>query len=79
LLLPVCMCQERENIYRPRHPERSDLHLAVRDNLELFIETYDERFLDRHGPLTDRVRRTLEEYLRCGILAAGFCHCSRYR
>ncbi len=66
------MGQETKGIYRPRRPERTDLHLAVRENLELFLETYDERFLDRHGPLTDRARRTLEEYLRCGILAAGF-------
>jgi len=66
------MGQETTSIYRPRRPERTGLHKAVRENLELFLETYDERFLDRHGPLTDRARRTLEEYLRCGILAAGF-------
>jgi len=66
------MGQETTSIYRPRRPERSDLHLAVRENLELFLETYDKRFFDQHGPLTDRARRTLEEYLRCGILAAGF-------
>jgi len=58
------MDQGTASIYRPRRPERTDLHLAVRENLELF--------LDRQGPLTDLARRTLEEYLRCGILAAGF-------
>ena len=72
MLLLACMGQETKSIYRPRRPERTGLHQAVRENLELFLETYDERFLDRHGPLTDRARRTLEEYLRCGILAAGF-------
>lgn len=64
------MDQSPTSTYRPRRPERSDLHQTVRENLELFLETYDERFLDPHGPLTDRARRTLEEYLRCGILAA---------
>jgi len=43
------MGQETTSIYRRRRPERTDLHLAVRENLELFVETYDERFLDRHG------------------------------
>ena len=66
------MDQTSTSIYRPRRPERSDLHLAVRENLELFLETYDERFLDQHGPLTSRACRTLEKYLRCGLPAAGF-------
>jgi ribosomal protein S27E len=66
------MGQETTSIYRPRRPEWTGLHLAVRENLELFLETCDERFLDRHGPLAGRARRTLEEYLGCGILTAGF-------
>jgi len=57
------MGQETTSIHRPWRPERTDPHLAVRENLE--------RLLDRHGPLTDRSRRTLKEDLRCGILAAG--------
>lgn len=66
------MDQGTTNIYRPRRPERTDLHLAVRENLDLFLETYDERFLDQHGPLTARACRTLEGYIRCGVLSAGF-------
>jgi len=66
------MGQETTNIYCPQRPKRTDFHLAVRENLDLFLGTYDERFLDRQDPLTDRARRTLEEYLRCGILAAWF-------
>jgi len=66
------MDQGTTNIYRPRRPERTDLHLAVRENLDLFLESYDERFLDQHGPLSARACRTLEGYIRCGILSAGF-------
>ncbi len=68
----VLMDQGTTNIYRPRRPEQTDLHLAVRENLDLFLETYDEQFLDQHGPLTARACRTLEGYIRCGILSAGF-------
>ncbi len=46
LLLLVFMDQGTTIIYRPRRPERTDLHLAVRQNLELFCDSYDERFLD---------------------------------
>jgi hypothetical protein len=66
------MDQAATSIYRPRRPERTDLHQIVRENLDLFLESYDERFLDQHGPLTARARRTLDEYLRCGILSEGF-------
>ncbi len=59
-------------IYRRRHPETTDLYRAVAENLRVFYETYDERFLDQHGPLTATARRTLEAYLDCGCLHAGF-------
>jgi hypothetical protein len=61
------MGQETTSIYRPRRPERTDQHPAFHENLDLFLETYDERFLDHHGPLSARARRTLE-----GISVAGF-------
>jgi hypothetical protein len=66
------MDQTPTSVYRPRRPQRTDLHLAVRENLDLFLETYDERFLDQHGPLSVRACRTLEGYIRCGVLSAGF-------
>jgi hypothetical protein len=59
-------------IYRPRRPERTDLYQAVSENLELFHETYDERFLEQHGPLSAAARRTLDGFLRCGRLSEGF-------
>lgn len=52
------MDQDTKSIYRPRRPERIDLHLAVRENLQLSCDTYDERFLDQHGPLTARTAHT---------------------
>ncbi len=72
LLLLVRMGQATPSIYRPRRPERTDLHPAVRENLDLFLETYYERFFDQHGPLTARARHTLDGYLRCSTLSAGF-------
>jgi hypothetical protein len=66
------MGQDTKSIYRPRQPELTDLHLVVSENLQLFCDSYDEQFLDQHGPLTDRACRTLDEYLRCGVLSAGF-------
>lgn len=66
------MDQGTRSIYRPRRPERTDLHQVVRENLEPFFEIYDEQFLDQNGPLSARARRTLEGYTRCGILSEGF-------
>ncbi len=53
------MDQGAPNIYRPRRPERTDLHLAIRENLDLFFDAYDEQFLDQHGPLSARAYRAL--------------------
>ncbi len=43
LLLLVLMGQDTKSIYRPRRPERTDLHLAIRENLDLFLDTYEHR------------------------------------
>jgi len=59
-------------VYRPRRPEKSHFYQAVIENLDFFFETYDQRFLEQHGPLTFESRRTLEGFLRCGLLSAGF-------
>ncbi len=47
--------------YARRRPEPSDFYRAVAENLDLFYQTYDERFLDQHGPLPKRARRTLPD------------------
>ncbi len=59
-------------VYARRRPETTDLYRAVAENLDLFYETYDDRFLTQHGPLTSRARRTLEGFVRCGQLWGGF-------
>ncbi len=51
---PVPYRSGAASIYRPRRPERTDLHLAIRENLRLFCPNYDVRFFDQDGPLMDR-------------------------
>ena len=59
-------------VYARRRPETTDLYRAVAENVDLFYDTYDDRFLTQHGPLTTRARLTLEGFIRCGQLWAGF-------
>jgi hypothetical protein len=57
--------------YRRRVPERSELYRLVyhqRDKLELL---WEERFQPRYGVLRDEVRKALDSYLNCGLLAHG--------
>ncbi len=66
------MAHCQPGIYRRRRPETTPLYRAVSENLELFYDTYDERFLTQHGPLTSRARRALGGFISCGQLWAGF-------
>ncbi|MEE8410564.1 MAG: transposase zinc-binding domain-containing protein, partial [Myxococcota bacterium] len=59
-------------VYARRRPETTDLYRAVAENLDLFLDTYDERFLTQHGLLTRAARRSLDAFLACGCLHAGF-------
>lgn len=55
--------------YRPRDPESTPLHKAVREHLETFLEDMHartERGLPRYA------ERELRGFLRCGVLAHGF-------
>ena len=57
--------------YRRREPERTELYRIIyqeRDNLERF---WEEHFQSQFGVLRDCVKKTLDEYLNCGILAHG--------
>jgi hypothetical protein len=65
-------CCSATRVYRPRQPQATQLYRAVRDNIELFYDTYDERFLAQHGPLTRAARKSFEAFLSCGCLQAGF-------
>lgn len=51
-------------VYKPRRPERTALYRAVAENLDLFYERYDDRFLEQHGPLSSRAVKTLEGFIR---------------
>src|SRR5262249_41693613 len=53
-----------------RHePEKTALHLVVREHLETFLATVSE---ERGRALPRYVEEELRRYLRCGILAHGF-------
>src|SRR5262249_37269851 len=55
--------------YARREPEKTALHLVVREHLETFLATVREE----HGKDLPRyVEEELRRYLRCGILAHGF-------
>ena len=64
--MPACA-----SLYQRRKPEQSDLYKAVSENLDIFYATYDERFLEQHGPLTAAARKTLDAYMDCGFYHAG--------
>jgi len=56
--------------YVRRTPETTSLHIVVREHLETFLATVREQ---REKPLPRYVEDELRRYLRCGILAHGFC------
>ena len=60
------------SIYRPRKPQQTDLYRLIEQNLDLFYEVYDERFLVQYGPLPAYVKKTFSDYLACGIHHHGF-------
>jgi hypothetical protein len=53
--------------YRPRRPEQTALHAAVRSALPDLLSESSSR-----GGLPSFVRREFEDYLGCGVLANGF-------
>ncbi|MBM3986041.1 MAG: transposase [Planctomycetes bacterium] len=57
--------------YRPRSPEGTVLHRAVREHLATFLE--EARTNSAHGfGLPGFIEREFREYLACGVLAHGF-------
>jgi len=59
-------------VYRPRHPERTDLYRLFERHLDRFVREYEERFEHRHGPLRAVVVRAVGQYLECGRPEGGF-------
>jgi hypothetical protein len=64
-------------LYQKRRPEEGLLHRILRDHLPAFFGAMEEV----GTRLPRNVRRELDEYLRCGILAHGFIRgeCERCR
>ncbi len=67
----VPITRSKAGFYRRRRPETTPLYKIVSENLETFIDTYEDRFLECYGFLSDRAVDTLREYLKCGLLQFG--------
>jgi hypothetical protein len=61
-----------QGCYRRRQAKSSPLFRLVQQHWEEFEAVYEERFAARYGPLRRVVRRTVEGFLRCGVLDHGF-------
>jgi len=58
--------------YRPRKAKSSPLFRLVHAYWKEFEAVYEERFEPRYGPLRRVVPKTVETFLRCGVLDHGF-------
>jgi hypothetical protein len=58
--------------YRPRRAKGSPLFRLVHEYWHEFEAVKEERFESRYGPLRPVVPKTVEAFLRCGILDHGF-------
>jgi Transposase zinc-binding domain len=63
--------QEARFVYDRRRPEKTTLHRVVRENLETLYAAVDA---GEGNALPAFVRKELEGYLACGLLACGFAH-----
>jgi len=63
--------EEARYVYDRRRPENTTLHRVVRENLETLYAAVDA---GEGNKLPAFVRKELEGYLDCGILACGFAH-----
>jgi ribosomal protein S27E len=64
--------RERPTLYRPRHPESTDLYRLIEGHFEEFAAVHEERFEAEDGPLRPVVRRVVEAFLDCGRPESGF-------
>ncbi len=55
--------------YIPRRPEQTLLYRTIREQLESFLA----HSCDRGHPVPRFVEQELRAFLRCGVLAQGFC------
>jgi hypothetical protein len=70
LFAPSCPATPEPRTYARHRPETSALYVVVREHLETFLATVRE---ERGKDLPRYVEQELRRYLRCGILAHGFC------
>ena len=59
-------------VYRPRHPERLPTYRMLEAYFRAYALAHEERYEPRHGPLRAVVSRSVDQYLECGRLRAGF-------
>ncbi len=55
--------------YRPRHPEKAAVCLLFQDHFDDYVQTYEERFESRSGPLRAAVVHSVEQFLTCWVIA----------
>ena len=70
LLIPLAFtiaCRVQPSLYKPRRPEKTDLHVTIRKNLSKW-----NRDKELTGFVSTHVQKEFESYLKCGILAHGF-------
>ena len=70
LLAPSCPATLEPRTYARHRPETSALYVVVREHLETFLATVRAA---RGKDIPHYVEQELRRYLRCGILAHGFC------
>ena len=59
-------------VYRPRRPRASPLWQLVHHAWGNFVTRYETRQLRTHGPLRQDTVAVVNQFYRCGDLAAGF-------
>ena len=66
--------------YRPRRPRASPLHRLLDGYFRQFELVYDERYQKRYGFWRPVIARSVEKFLACGDLRAGFARvrCPRF-
>jgi len=60
------------SVYRPRRPRASPLWQIVHHAWDEFIAHYEARHRRTHGPLRKDALAVVDQFYRCGDLAAGF-------
>jgi hypothetical protein len=65
------------SIYQPRRPRASPLWQIVHHGWDTFLANYEQQHRKTLGPLRPNTVATVQSFLRCGDLAAGFTrfHC----